>query len=81
MKRTIQIKRVVMVCSSCLKDQDKIVWFNSGQNHFYDQAFYCKPCWRKYFLMQPLEKRKEWKIISTIIGEKDEYLYNKNRSR
>jgi len=81
MKRTIQIKKIAMICSSCMKDQDKIVWFDSGQNYFYDQAFYCKPCWRKYFLMQPLEKRKEWKIISTIIGEKDEYLYNKNRSR
>lgn len=56
-----------------MKDQDKIVWFDSGQNHFYDQAFYCKPCWRKYFLMQPLEKRKEWKVISNKnIGEKDE---------
>ena len=52
MKLAIQIKRVVMVCSSCMKDQDKIVWFDSGQNRFYDGAFYCKPCWRKYYLQQ-----------------------------
>ena len=50
-----------MVCSSCMKDHNKIVWFDSGGNHFYDQAFYCKPCWRKYFLQQPEEKRREWK--------------------
>ena len=73
MKRTIEIKKIVMVCSSCMKDHNKIVWFDSGQKNFYDGAFYCKPCWRKYFLMQPLEKRKEWKVISNKnIGEKDE---------
>ena len=61
MKLQIKIKRIVMVCSSCMKDHNKIVWFDSGGNHFYDQAFYCKPCWRKYFLQQPEEKRREWK--------------------
>jgi len=49
-----------MICNSCMNDQEKITWFDSGQQHFYDQAFYCKPCWRKYYLMQPTEKRKEW---------------------
>ena len=51
-----------MACSSCMKDQDKITWFDSGDNNFYDGAFYCKPCWRKYYLMQSIEKRKEWRL-------------------
>ena len=58
---TIQIKQVVMVCSRCLKDQDIITWFDSGGTNFYDGAFYCKPCWRVFYLMLPKEKRKEWK--------------------
>ena len=34
MKRTIEIKKIVMVCSSCMKDQNKITQFN---NEIYNQ--------------------------------------------
>ena len=57
----IQIRNLTMVCSSCMKDQDEIAWFDSGKNEWFDGAMYCKPCWRKFFLMLPEEKRKEWK--------------------
>ena len=58
-KKLVTIKKLVMACGSCLKDQDKIVYFDSGNNRYYDGYLYCKPCWRKYYLMQPIEKRKE----------------------
>jgi hypothetical protein len=62
MFKSVKIKSIAMICNSCMNDQEKITWFDSGQQHFYDQAFYCKPCWRKYYLMQPTEKRKEWQL-------------------
>ncbi len=61
MFRRIKVKNLVMACSRCLKDQEKITWFDSGQQQFFDEAFYCKPCWRTFYLMLPKEKRKEWK--------------------
>ena len=57
----IQIRNLTMVCSSCMKDQDKITWFDSGGNNWFDGAMYCKSCWRKYFLLLPEKKRKEWR--------------------
>ena len=59
--RVIAVKKIVMVCSKCLKDQDKVIYFDSGDNHYYDGYLYCKPCWRKYYLQQPEGKRREWK--------------------
>jgi len=60
MSRFIRIQKLTMVCNNCMKDQDKITWFDSGSHNWFDGAFYCKPCWRKYFLLLPEEKRKEW---------------------
>jgi len=57
----IQIQNLTMACSSCMKDQNKITWFDSGKKKWFDGAMYCKPCWKKFFLMLPKEKRKEWK--------------------
>ena len=60
--RVIVVKKIAMVCSKCLKDQDKVTYFDSGNNHYYDGYLYCKPCWKEYYLMQPIEKRKEWRL-------------------
>ena len=42
--RVIVVKKIAMVCSKCLKDQDKVTYFDSGNNHYYDNktcSYFC----------------------------------------
>ena len=41
--KVIKIKTLVMTCGKCLKDKDKLWWFNSDST-FWDNALYCKEC-------------------------------------
>ena len=47
----IQIKYLTMNCSKCLKEKDKLWWFNSDHS-VCDGYFYCKECFKKLFKIQ-----------------------------
>ena len=48
----IRIKTLAMVCSKCLKDKDKLWWFNSDCS-MWDNALYCKECYGTIFKKLP----------------------------
>ena len=53
--KVIRIKSLVMTCSKCIKDKDKLWWFNSDTNSMWDNALYCKECYGTIFKKLPEE--------------------------
>ena len=55
--KVIKIKTLVMTCGKCLKDKDKLWWFNSDST-FWNNALYCKECYSSIFKKLPEEVKK-----------------------
>ena len=53
--KVIRVKNLAMVCSKCIKDKDKLWWFNSDINSLWDNALYCKECYSEIFKKLPEE--------------------------
>ena len=56
--KVIRVKNLAMDCSKCIKDKDKLWWFNSDTNSLWDNALYCKECYGTIFKKLPEEVKK-----------------------
>ena len=48
----VQVKYLTMNCGKCIKEKDKLWWFNSDHS-IWDGHFYCKDCFKKLFKILP----------------------------